>query len=141
MALTKGPTSKDPFLRQGDRELRCECIRNSRKARPAFTAFGGEYRLPGRRFSGRSMLRPYGIELRQGTTAFVELPVARRAGKSKEPAGTPAVRLRQLGFGFEDFGVRGFCFCVGCGDGDSYWDCYLGWRQAGCGVAGLEFYY
>src|SRR5580704_18799541 len=38
------------------------------------------------------MLRPYGIELRQGTTAFVELPVARRAGKSKEPAGTPARR-------------------------------------------------
>src|SRR6202046_4398160 len=68
MALTKGPTSKDPFLRQGDRELHCECIRNSRKARPAFTAFGGEYRLPGRRFSGRSMLRPYGTVGPQNTS-------------------------------------------------------------------------
>src|SRR5580700_10591854 len=39
--------------------------------------------------SGRSMLRPYGIELRQGTTAFVELPVAGHGRKSKEPAGAP----------------------------------------------------
>jgi len=41
-----------------------------------------------RRFSGRSMLRPYGIELRQGTTAFVE-SVLRGTAEIKK-----ALRLR-----------------------------------------------
>src|SRR6202046_4288620 len=99
MALTKGPTSKDPFLRQGDRELHCECIRNSRKARPAFTAFGGEYRLPGQRFSGRSMLRPYGTVLLRNAYGSCRAPEFCRGNeiKSKEPARTPALRKTSRG--------------------------------------------